>query len=119
MTASEISDENIIMASFNDMLEQVRKAFEEHKKAQEEEMQELLACSAKDHHGSVMQIKEPILPPIDSMKEVHTAKVSHPSTSITPEDVFAMFSEHVKFTRNMVGEEIAKGLAKFLQNFKY
>jgi hypothetical protein len=30
-----------------------------------------------------------------------------------------MFCEHVKFTRNMVGEEIAKGLAKFLQNSKY
>jgi hypothetical protein len=30
-----------------------------------------------------------------------------------------MFSEHVKFTRNMVGEEIAKGLAKFSQNSKY
>jgi hypothetical protein len=30
-----------------------------------------------------------------------------------------MFSEHVKFTRNMVGEEIAKCLAKFSQNSKY
>jgi hypothetical protein len=30
-----------------------------------------------------------------------------------------MFFEHVKFTRNMVEEEIAKGLAKFSQNSKY
>jgi hypothetical protein len=30
-----------------------------------------------------------------------------------------MFFEHVKFTRNMVWEEIAKGLAKFSQNSKY
>jgi hypothetical protein len=30
-----------------------------------------------------------------------------------------MFSEHDKFTRNMVGEEVGKGLAKFLQNSKY
>jgi hypothetical protein len=30
-----------------------------------------------------------------------------------------MFSEHVKFTTNMVGEEIAKWLAKFSQNSKY
>jgi hypothetical protein len=30
-----------------------------------------------------------------------------------------MFSKHVKFTRNMVGEETAKGLAKFSQNSKY
>jgi hypothetical protein len=30
-----------------------------------------------------------------------------------------MFFEHVKFTRNMVGEEIAKGLAKFSHNSKY
>jgi hypothetical protein len=68
---------------------------------------------------SVMQIKELVLPPINSAKAVLIAKVPHPSTSITPEDVSAMFSEHVKFTRNMVGEEIAKGLAKFSQNSKY
>jgi hypothetical protein len=36
-----------------------------------------------------------------------------------PEDVCAMFFEHVKLTRNMVGDEIAKGLAKFSQNSKY
>jgi hypothetical protein len=30
-----------------------------------------------------------------------------------------MFSEHDKFTTNMVGEEVAKGLAKFCQNYKY
>jgi hypothetical protein len=30
-----------------------------------------------------------------------------------------MFSKHVKFTRNMVGDEVAKGLAKFSQNSKY
>jgi hypothetical protein len=54
--------------------EKVRKAFEERKKAREEkEMQELLACYMKDHRGSVTQIKEPILPPIDSTKEVHIA----------------------------------------------
>jgi hypothetical protein len=82
-------------------------------------MQELLACYMKDHHGSITQIKEPILPPTDYAKEVHKAKVPHPSTSVTPEDVSAMFFEHVKFTRNMVWEEIAKGLAKFSQNSKY
>jgi hypothetical protein len=62
---------------------------------------------------------KPILPLIDYAKEVHTAKVSHPSTSVTPQDVSAMFFEHVKFTRNMVGEEIGKWLAKFLQNSKF
>jgi hypothetical protein len=114
MSTSEISNENIIMASFDDVPEEVHKAFKECKKAREEkEMQELLACYVKDHRGSITQIKEPVLPPIDSAKEVHTAKVSHPSTSVTPEDVSAMFSEHVKFTRNMVEEEIAKGLANF------
>jgi hypothetical protein len=82
-------------------------------------MQELLACYVKDHCGSITQIKEPVLPRIDYAKEVHTAKVSHPSTSVTPEHVSAMFFEHVKFTRNMVGEEITKGLAKFSQNSKY
>jgi hypothetical protein len=30
-----------------------------------------------------------------------------------------MFFEHVKLTRNMVGDEVAKGLAKFSQNSKY
>jgi hypothetical protein len=30
-----------------------------------------------------------------------------------------MFSKHVKFARNMVGEQIAKGLNKFSQNSKY
>jgi hypothetical protein len=30
-----------------------------------------------------------------------------------------MFSKNVKFTRNMAGEEIAKGLAKFSQISKY
>jgi hypothetical protein len=120
MSTSEISDRNIIMASFDDVPEEVRKAFEERKKPQEEkEMHELLACYAKDHRGSITQIKEPILPPINYAKEVHTVMVSHPSTSVTPEDVSTMFSKHVKFTRNMVGEEIAKGLAKFSQNSKY
>jgi hypothetical protein len=82
-------------------------------------MQELLACYTKDRHSSITQIKEPILPLINPAEEVHTIKVSHPSTSVTPEDVSAMFSEHVKFTRNMVGEEIAKGLTMFSQNSKY
>jgi hypothetical protein len=67
-------------------------------------MQELLACYMKDHHGFVTRIKEPVLPPFDSMKKVHTVKVSNLSTSVTLEDVPAMFSEHAKFTRNMVGE---------------
>jgi hypothetical protein len=67
----------------------------------------------KDCHGSITQIKELVLPLIDSTKEVHIAKVLHLSTSITPEDVSAIFSEHVKFTRNMVGEEMTKGLARF------
>jgi hypothetical protein len=54
MSTSEISNENIIMASFADMPEEVRKAFEERKKAREEkEMQELLACYAKDPRGSI------------------------------------------------------------------
>jgi hypothetical protein len=113
MSTSEISDKNIVMASFDDMPDEVRKAFEERKKAREEkEMQELLSCYTKYHRGSVMQIKEPVLPLIDSTKEVHTTKVLHSSTSATLEDVSTMFSEHIKFTRNMVGEEIAKGFAK-------
>jgi hypothetical protein len=119
MSTFEISDKNVIMASF-DVSKEVRKAFEEHKKAWEEkEMHELLACYTKDHHSSITQIKDFILPPIDYAKEVHTAKVSHSSTSVTPEDVSAIFFEHVNFTRNMVGEEIAKCLAKFSQNSKY
>jgi superfamily II helicase len=119
MSTFEISDKNVIMASFDDVLEEVRKAFEEHKKAREKEMQELFACYTKDCCGSITQIKELILPLIDSTKEVHIAKVLHSSTSVTPDDVSAMFSEHVKFTRNMVGEEIAKGLTRFSQNSKY
>jgi hypothetical protein len=120
MSTSEISDKNIVMASFDDVLEEVRKAFEERKKAREEkEMQELLACYAKDRRGSITQIKEPVLPPINYTKEVHTTKVSHPSISVTPEYVSAMFFEHVTLTRNMVLDEVAKGLAKFSQNSKY
>jgi hypothetical protein len=120
MSTFEISDKNVVMASLDDVPEEVRKAFEERKKSREvKEMQELLARYVKDCRGSVTQIKEPVLPLIDSTKEVHTAKVSHPSTSVTPEDVSAMFSEHVKLTRNMVGDEVAKGLAKFSQNSKY
>jgi hypothetical protein len=108
------------MASFDDVPEEVRKAFEVRKKAREEkDMQELLACYMKDHQGSITQIKEPVLPPIDSAKEVHIAKVLNPCTSVTPEDVSAMFFEHDKFTRSMVGEEVAKGLAKFSHNSKY
>jgi hypothetical protein len=99
---------------------EIRKAFEERKKAREEkEMHRLLACDANECCSSIMQIRELVLPPIEPAKEVHIAKASHPSTSVTPEDVFNMFSEHVKFTRNMVGEEIAKGLAKFSQNSIY
>jgi hypothetical protein len=82
-------------------------------------MQELLACYAKDHRGSITQIKEHVLPPIESTKEVYIAKVLDPSTSVNPKVVSAMFSKHVKITRNRVGEEVAKGLAKFSQNSKY
>jgi hypothetical protein len=87
--------------------------------ARAKEMHELLACYMKYCRGSVTQIKEPIFPPIDSTKEVPTMKVSDSSTSITAEDISAIFSEHTKFTRNMVGEEVAKGLAKFSQNSIY
>jgi hypothetical protein len=53
MTTFEISDK-IIVASFDDVPEEVRKAFKECKKAQEEkEMQEILACYAKDRRGSM------------------------------------------------------------------
>jgi hypothetical protein len=84
MTTSEISNKNVIMALFNDMPEEVCKAFKECKKAREEkEMQELLACYAKDHHSSITQINVLILPPIESTKEVHMMKVSHPSTYVT------------------------------------
>jgi hypothetical protein len=84
----EISNENIVVASFDDVPEEVCKAFEECKKAREEkEMQELLTCYTKDHHGSVTQVKELVLPPIDSTKEVHTTKVLHSSTFVTPKDV--------------------------------
>jgi hypothetical protein len=119
MTTFEVSNENVFMASFDDVPKKVCKAFEECKKARKEEMQELLTCYAKYHRSSITQIKELVLPLIDAIKEVHTAKVLHTSTSITLKDVFAMFFEHVKFTRNMVGEEIAKGLAMFSQNSKY
>jgi hypothetical protein len=85
MITFEISDKNVVTTSFNDMLKEVRKAFEECKKAREEkEMQELLACYVKDRPSSITQIREHVLPLIDPTKEVHTAKVSHPSTSVTP-----------------------------------
>jgi phage anti-repressor protein len=120
MSTSKISDKNVVMASFNDVPEEVRKAFKERKKARgEKEMHELLACYVKDRRSSIMQIKEHILSLIDYAKEVHTTKVSHPSTSITPEDVSAMFSKHIKLTRNMVRDEVSKGLAKFSQDSKY
>jgi hypothetical protein len=96
-----------------------RKAFEECKKAREKEMQELLACYVKDRRGSITQINEVVPPLIDSTKVVHRAKVSHPSTSVTLKDVSAMFFEHVELTRNMVGDEVTKSLAKFSQNSKY
>jgi hypothetical protein len=53
MSTSEINDKNVVMASFDDVSEEVYKMFEECKKAQEEEMQELLACYAKDRRGSI------------------------------------------------------------------
>jgi hypothetical protein len=99
MSTFEISDKNVVMASFDDVSKEVRKMFEERKKAREEkEMQELLACYMKDHRGSITQIKEHVLPLIDYAKEVHTAKpatfaTTHPttpsssatpSTSVTP-----------------------------------
>jgi hypothetical protein len=120
MSTFEISDKNVVMALLDDVPKEVCKVFEERKKSREvKEMQELLACYVKDRRSSITQIREPVPPLIDSTKEVHIAKVSHPSTSVTPEDVSAMFSEHVKLTRNMVGDEVANGLAKFSQNSKY
>jgi hypothetical protein len=57
MTTSEINDKNVIMASLDDVPEEVCKVFEECKKAREEkEMQELLTCYVKDHRGSITQI---------------------------------------------------------------
>jgi hypothetical protein len=86
------------MSSFDDVPEEVHKVFEECKKAREEkELHELLACYVKDRHGSITQIKESVLPPIDHMKEVHTGKVLHSSTSITPEDVSTVFSQNSKY----------------------
>jgi hypothetical protein len=120
MSSSEISDKNVGMASFDDVPEEVCKAFEERKKAREEkEMQELLPCYVKDHRGSFTQIKEHVLPLIDYTKEVYAAIVSHPSTSVTPRMTLLCFFKHVKLTRNMVGDEVAKGLAKFSQDSKY
>jgi hypothetical protein len=93
MSTFEISDKNVVMASFDDVSKEVRKMFEEHKKAREEkEMQELLACYMKDRRGSITQIKEHVLPLIDYAKEVHTAKPATfatihptaPSSSATP-----------------------------------
>jgi hypothetical protein len=76
MSTSEISNENVVMATFDDVLEEVRKAFKEHKKAREEkEMHELLACYVNDHCGSITQIKEHVLPLIDSTKVVCIVKV--------------------------------------------
>jgi hypothetical protein len=92
MTTSKVSNENVITTSFNDVLEEVCKAFKERKKARvEKEMQELLAFYTKDCHGSITQIMELVLLLIDSTKEVHTSKVSHPSTSVTPDDVSLRF----------------------------
>jgi hypothetical protein len=55
MSTSEINDKNVVMASFDDVPEEVRKAFEECKKAQEEkEMHELFACYAKDHQKIIV-----------------------------------------------------------------
>jgi hypothetical protein len=69
MSTYEISNENIIMALFDDVPEEIHKSFKERKKARDEkEMHELLTCYMKDCRKSVTQIKEPILPPIDSMK---------------------------------------------------
>jgi hypothetical protein len=91
MTTSEISNKNVIMALFNDMPEEVCKAFKERKKAREEkEMQELLACYAKDHRSSITQINVLILPLIESTKEVHMMKVSHPSTYVTSQQLLLL-----------------------------
>jgi hypothetical protein len=63
------------MALFDNVLEEIRKTFEEHKKAREEkEIHELLSYYAKDRRGSITQINEPVLPPINSTKEVHTTR---------------------------------------------
>jgi hypothetical protein len=116
MSTTEISDKNIVMASFDDVTEAARKAFEERKKAREEkEMQEFLACFTKDRRGSITQIKEPVLPPIDSEKEVRTAQVSHPSTSVTPEDVTGMLNDHTKHLTNHLHHMLENGLEKIIK----
>jgi hypothetical protein len=84
MPTSEINNENVIMSWFDDVPKEVHKAFEERKKAREEKEMQELACYAKDHHGFVTQIKEPVLLLIDFMKEVHTVKVLNSSTSVSP-----------------------------------
>jgi hypothetical protein len=103
------------MASFDDVPEAARKAFEEHKKAQEEEMQEFFACFTKACRGSITQIKEPILPPIDSKREVCTTQVSDPSTSVTPEDVTDMLNDHTKHLTNHLHYMLESSLEKIIK----
>jgi hypothetical protein len=56
----------------------------------------------------------------DRLHEIGTHNKGIRSTYLChPKDISAMFSEHAKFTKNMVGEEVAKSLAKFSQNSKY
>ena len=67
----------------------------------------------KDCRGSVTKIKEPVLSPLDATAKVHTALVQISSTIVTPEEMSAMFTNYMKLTKNMVGEQVASELSKF------
>jgi predicted ATPase len=118
MTTSEVSNENGVTTLFNDVPEEVHKAFEERKKARAEEMQELLACYAKDRHDC--HANQGACSSSDQLCKRGTHSKGIASVYLSyPRGCLRYVFQACKLTRNIVGDEVAKVLAKFSQNSKY
>ena len=116
---SEIDPKNVIGATFDEIPEEARKAFQEHRRVAEErrkaaeakELEEYLACFKKDRLGKVTQVKQAVLPPPDgAAKEAPTISAS--SVPVTPEDVSNMLYDNNKLLKSHMEYMIENGLTK-------
>jgi hypothetical protein len=123
MMSSEIHLEEIDMVTLEEVLEDARKAFDEHRRVAEErrrateakELQEFLAHFKKDQQDVVTQDKQVILSPLDNTTEV-TCNVSTSSPSVTREVLSNMLVDHNKTMISQMQQTMEEGIDRFLES---
>jgi hypothetical protein len=117
MPSSEIGNENRIIASFNEVPEEFREAYDRQKKeGEEKELQEFLSCFDKDRRGVVFVNTPIVFPTVDTIPTVSTSQISNASNFTTPKDVTGIiveFTKHIgKSIPRMVQENVVKVIIK-------